>query len=177
MTILIITNRLDYTADFVVLELQKRNLDYVRINTESLATDIEISWTLDDETQSYFEIRNRQIHLNDVESIWYRRPVLPLPPPAIVKQAERDFISQETRAAFQGIWRSLDCLWVSHPDNLFAASFKPVQLKVARDLGFKVPSTIVTNVPIAARNALGTWGQVSTNQLQKPELKMLKVRN
>lgn len=147
--ILLITNRLDYTADFVVLELQRRQIEYFRLNTEDIAQFVQVYWLVESFSDSYFDIGGRKIYLKHIKSIWYRRPVAPTLP--ILSIQEQEFVIQETMAAFGGIWRSLDCFWVSHPDKLFMATFKAYQLSVAQKLGFKLPKTIITNMPDKAK--------------------------
>ena len=59
------------------------------------------------------------MRMDEIRSIWYRRPVLP---------------------AFSG-------LWVNNPDANDRASSKLEQLRRAQALGFSVPETVVTNDP------------------------------
>ena len=43
----------------------------------------------------------------------------------------------------------MDCFWMSRPDAINIASYKPRQLKLASDLGFMVPRTLISNSPEA----------------------------
>lgn len=90
---------------------------------------------------------SRRFDLEEIESVWYRRPGLPEPAEEIADLADREFAVDESDEALLGLWRVLDCLWVSHPDALNAASYKPGQLKAAADLGFEVPRSLITNDP------------------------------
>lgn len=172
MTILLVTNREDYTADFVVLELQRRNLSYVRLNTEDIPSLVAINWSLGDQNENYIEYKQKKIALNEITSIWYRRPVAPVPSPEITDDVARDFVISESRSTFAGIWRSLDCFWVSHPDNLHAASFKIVQLQLAKKLGFNIPRTLVTTIPKEAKNFVS---QMEGSVVYKP-ISATKIR-
>lgn len=58
---------------------------------------------------------------------------------------------REGEEALAGLWRSHDALWVNHPDDNRRAEFKQNQLLRAKELGFVVPSTLVTNSGKAAR--------------------------
>ena len=45
----------------------------------------------------------------------------------------------------------LDCFWVSPLDAIHAAGYKPRQLRLAAELGLRVPRTLITNNPAEAR--------------------------
>lgn len=62
-----------------------------------------------------------------------------------------EFALTESQASLDGIWRTQDCFWISHPDNLRKAEFKLYQLKVAAQVGFRLWPTILTNNPEAAQ--------------------------
>lgn len=51
----------------------------------------------------------------------------------------------EARGGFGGVLASLDARWVNHPFRVADAEFKPVQLTTARECGFSVPATVITN--------------------------------
>jgi glutathione synthase/RimK-type ligase-like ATP-grasp enzyme len=151
--ILIVTNRTDYTADFLILELRKRNVDYVRFNTEDYPQTVKVCWELNSSSsEGYFEFPKRKVYFREIKSVWYRRPVSPVPSEIIHDPVDREFAIAESKDALDGIWRILDCYWVSDPDNLRKAEFKLFQLKIATSLGFMIPTTIVTNIPHEATN-------------------------
>jgi glutathione synthase/RimK-type ligase-like ATP-grasp enzyme len=85
-----------------------------------------------------------EIDLSRVRSVWYRRPGTPEFPERLLPQ-EREWIGEECRHLFRGLWASLDALWVSQPDRIFRASLKVHQLRLAADLGFRIPRWVVTN--------------------------------
>lgn len=144
--ILIVTNKQDYTADFLVLELKRRGADYIRFNTEDFPERVQINWTIGSDVQKgYFLFPKRRVDFFGITSVWYRRPSLPIPSTKIGDPAAYEFAQAESQALFGGLWRCLECFWVSHPDALQKAEFKLYQLQTARNLGFSIPSTIVTN--------------------------------
>lgn len=51
----------------------------------------------------------------------------------------------EARGGFGGVLASLDVRWVNHPFRVVDCEFKPVQLTAARECGFSVPATVITN--------------------------------
>jgi len=150
--IIIVTNRQDHTADFLILELQKRQIDYVRFNTEDFPQHVQITWHIDGAGfGGHFSFPRTRVEFKDVRSVWYRRPVPPIPSPEIDDPVAREFVLAESQAAIDGLWRNLDCFWVSHPDNLRKAELKLYQLKIAKQVGFQLWPTILTNNPEMAQ--------------------------
>ncbi len=151
--IVIVTNREDYTADYLILELQRRRVEYVRFNVEDFPQRASIVWSLrGGKLDGHFDFPRRRVDFGEITSIWYRRPVPPVPSSGITDSTDFEFAATESQAALDGLWRSLDCFWVSHPDSLRRAEIKLYQLKVAVGLGFEIPATIVTNDPTEARS-------------------------
>lgn len=150
--ILIVTNRQDYTADFLILELQRRKAEYARLNTEDFPSRVQIAWEMSsDRIDGCFRFPKKRINFTEISSVWYRRPVAPVPDFRITDTEDRSYVKDESIAALDGLWSALDCLWVSQPNNIRVAEVKLSQLKIARQLGFNVPRTIVTNNPSSAR--------------------------
>lgn len=146
--VLIVTNRADITADLVILEFQRRQTPYVRFNTEDFPQLVQVSWELEDKgVDGYIRLPRTQLALRDVRSVWYRRPSPPAIAETVKTPALREFAYRESQEALSGLWRTLDCFWMSRPDAINLASYKPRQLKVAKELGFKVPRTLISNAP------------------------------
>jgi hypothetical protein len=151
--ILVVTNRQDQTADFLILELQKRSADYIRFNTEDFPQRVQITWHLDASGfDGDFVFPKGRVAFQDIQSIWYRRPVAPVPSTAIDDPTAYEFAISESLAALDCIWRTLSCFWVSHPDNLRKAELKLHQLKSAAEQGFRISPTLLTNDPAVAKN-------------------------
>lgn len=145
--LLIVTNREDRTADWLVVELHRRGSSFVRFNTEDYPASTVLRWTA---RSAVLKLGAQDIDLEEVTSVWYRRPVPPSPNPT-VDIARARWAQTEAREALEGVWRTLDARWVNHPDRNTAASSKPAQLRAAGRLGFLVPETLMTNDAGAAR--------------------------
>jgi hypothetical protein len=159
--ILIVTNRQDQTADFLILELRKRKTDYFRFNTEDYPRLVSATWDFQDGLFSgKLEFQKRIIPFNEISSIWYRRPVSPVINASISNCEEKIFAIEESKAFLEGIWRILDCFWVSNPDALSKAENKLYQLKIANNIGFEVWPTLVTNSPLSLSNFYTTQGDI-----------------
>ncbi|HVX29450.1 MAG TPA: hypothetical protein VHA53_03140, partial [Nitrolancea sp.] len=86
----------------------------------------------------------QEIDLAQVGSVWYRRPgSFELPDELTPKEAE--WLKGEATALINGIYANTDALWVSEPHALRRADLKLLQLRLARELGFRIPEYLVTN--------------------------------
>jgi len=166
--ILIVTNRRDFTADYVVLELNQRGLEYTRLNTEDFPTIVSLSMfeSSSSGTQLELSVQDRLLDLSDVKSVWFRRPVLPQPDPGLRESYSRTLVEKESIEAIEGLWRILDCNWVSRPDAIRRAESKPLQLHLATKLGFCIPDTLVTNDPEQASDFVNSRDDVICKPLR-----------
>jgi len=93
------------------------------------------------------------IDLAAIGSVWYRRPGnFAIPEELLAKEAE--WLRGESAALINGIYANSEALWVSDPHNLRRADLKLLQLRIAQQLGFRVPAYTVTNDPQRARSFL-----------------------
>jgi hypothetical protein len=79
--------------------------------------------------------------------LWIRRPKWPQPALEVTDPLDQALVIQEAVAAMGGVWRALRGRCVSPPDVMQAARWKVAQLRVAHELGFTVPSTLITTDP------------------------------
>lgn len=146
--LLLVTNREDYTADWLVLELEGRGANFLRFNTEDYPSDIGLTWRPEGDARLHIE--GREWRMQDFTAVWFRRPLMPE-----LRDLEPDvagWAEAEALEALNGLWRTHDALWVNDPQANWAADSKPEQLRTARQLGFEIPATLVTNSPEEARN-------------------------
>ncbi|GAA0916185.1 ATP-grasp ribosomal peptide maturase [Nonomuraea longicatena] len=99
----------------------------------------------------------RQVDLERVRAVYYRRPT-PYPTPPASQAAT--FVSREAKFGLGGILATLPCRYVSHPWTLLAAEHKPLQLSAAQRAGFAVPATLMTNDVEEARAFAAEHGQL-----------------
>ncbi|MCR4418642.1 MAG: hypothetical protein QHH27_01745 [Clostridia bacterium] len=151
--ILLLSNREDVTTDLVVLELRRRGLDFVRFNTEDFPLSASLSVCFDDgsEPDGLLEIKGRRIKLEEIGAAWYRRPVAPTYRTVSLTSPIENYCKSEALWTLAGTWANLRCFWVSKPWAVRRATDKLYQLKVAKGLGFQVPTTLVSNEPHLVR--------------------------
>lgn len=146
---LLLTNREDVSADLVVLEFQRRGLPYARFNTEDVPRTARVQLTPSGNADGLL-LAKGGIGLRDVRSVWYRRPVAPRPAPSVASGAD-DFGLRESTALLENLWDALPGLWVSPRDAIRRATPRMTQLRAARQLGLRVPPTIMGNDVVALR--------------------------
>jgi glutathione synthase/RimK-type ligase-like ATP-grasp enzyme len=151
--ILILTNREDITADYVVLECTRRAVPFIRLNTEDFPQCLNLSLNICKDSFVQGKLSNKNVHLmlEDVRSVWYRRPSLPLFNNASMDPGIKEFCTKESHYALEGLWTLLDVFWVSNPFNIRKAENKPFQLHVASGMGFVIPRTLISNNPEEVR--------------------------
>jgi hypothetical protein len=146
--LLIVTQRGDIHADWLIAELHSRQASFVRFNTEDYPQRTQIAWRSDG--QRTLRFGDREQDLAEISAVWYRRPA----PPKLASDLPAStavWARSEAREALLGVWRTLDAVWVNHPYCNRVAESKLNQLQLARELGFEVPATLVSNDRDAVR--------------------------
>jgi len=87
--------------------------------------------------------------LSDATAVWWRRPQAPVLD-AIGDVDVLGFTHGEWYEALNGIYQLLDCPWLNDPIRNEVASRKALQLKVAAELGLRIPRTLMTSDADAA---------------------------
>lgn len=105
---------------------------------------------------------NEDMALSSCSVIWWRRPQPFNLHPTVADSTHRLFAHNECHSAFSGLWLTLDAFWVNHPIRDEEASRKAYQLKVAKEIGFDIPSTLITNSPERARAFVDCYGPDKT---------------
>ncbi|GAA3089620.1 ATP-grasp ribosomal peptide maturase [Streptosporangium carneum] len=142
--ILVLTCLDDPTADMVINHLNRREVCVARFDPGvDFPADAELSaWFGRFPPHGVLTTRSRRIVLERVRAVYYRRPTPYLSESP--SQGER-FVGTQTRFGVGGVLAALPCPYVSHPWAITAAEHKPLQLAMARQVGFDVPATLITN--------------------------------
>jgi glutathione synthase/RimK-type ligase-like ATP-grasp enzyme len=90
------------------------------------------------------------LDLRTVRTVWWRRPQA-ANPATIDDPAVHMFALNEWQEAINGLWQLLDVRWVNDPVRDEVAARKALQLRVAAEVGLRVPRTLVTSDPEQAR--------------------------
>lgn len=140
--ILLATNQRDITTDFIVLELQKRDITYFRLNTENIA---QYKIQIDIHGGDFLISTDKGDWLVDkFVGAYFRRPEQPIPPIKLARP-HADYVIDEWSAILRTLWNRLNSKWLNCPFAIQQAEDKPRQLIAAKAAGLNVPLTHFTN--------------------------------
>ena len=142
--VLIISNKFDFTTDYVVLALRELKIPYVRINRDEFF-NYSIKVFLEKE-ELHVDINGKVFVLSNetLKSIYYRAPTF-------IRSLDIPADPEEQLYKFQWVSfiRNLiifeNAFWINNPVVTYRAENKLYQLKIAKQIGFKIPYTVVSN--------------------------------
>ncbi|TQS42447.1 ATP-grasp ribosomal peptide maturase [Cryptosporangium phraense] len=164
-TVLILTERLDPTADLVVTALRSRGVGVFRVDTAEFPLDLTVTARLEESWRTELRSASRSVRLEDVSGAYYRRPSSFVFPP--MSPADRQWAELEARVGLGGLLATVPN-WLNHPSRIGYAEYKPVQLATARTAGLAVPRTLITNDPDAAERFARSVGPVVYKPFSSP---------
>ncbi len=145
--VLIISNKSDITSDFIVKQLNEKEIDFFRFNTDELTKTI--SCTLDLHKNSfilYDTIKKEKVNLAEITAVYFRRPELPIIESDDLNRGEINLIQNEILYTLEGIYKLLrKAYWISPIYSIREAENKIFQLEVAKELNLKIPKSIISN--------------------------------
>lgn len=151
MSIAIVSHAADEHAQAVATELSSRGSAAQLIDTAAFPAKLRLSIEVDDRHHKPSLKNGRDvIDFDRLNVVWWRRPQAYALDPAL-DASVAGFAYSECHEAMSGFWHGLDVQWVNPPALDEIAHHKPLQLKLARELGLSIPRTLITNDPAAAR--------------------------
>ncbi len=148
--ILIVTNKEDIHPTPVIEHFENMGVPFFRLNTESLLSDYDFEWISDSVNGDDFRIRNihtgLEVYGHDIHSVWERRPLIP----SELRIPNIDEVNAHNLKEAHGFLSFLlyylgDRFCLGHHLYDRSSASKMLQLKVARNLGMKIPDTCFSN--------------------------------
>lgn len=148
--ILIVTNKEDIHPTPVIEHLERMGVPFFRLNTESLLSDYDFGWSCDPVKGDDLWIRNihtgLEVYGHDINSVWERRPLIPTE----LRFTNRNEVNAHNLKEAHGFLSFLlyylgDRFSLGHHLYDRSSSSKMLQLKLARDLGMRIPDTCFSN--------------------------------
>ncbi|MET9598558.1 ATP-grasp ribosomal peptide maturase [Streptomyces sp. NPDC006459] len=166
--VLVVTMKDDPTADLVIRELHDRAVPVARLDSGDFPATLSFAAYLTPEgLEGSLTTATRTVDLTRIRSLYYRRPSGFAFPH--LSEDDARFALTQARYGLGGVVASLaGCLYVNHPHRIGDAEFKPSGLAAAVTAGFRVPSTLVTSDPGAARSFIQQHGPVLYKPLSTP---------
>jgi hypothetical protein len=149
--ILIVTSSFDKTVDYITSRFS--DLDFIRINVDQLD-----SYNISITNQDHFKIsiKNSFFEIEDlftaISSIYYRK--LFLPDLIAYDPKYHTYMQKEIYSLITGLVDSFDGKVLSRPSTLRKVENKIFQLKIASDLGFLLPDSLISNDSESANSFL-----------------------
>lgn len=141
LSVLVLTDQADETADYLCSRMEDASMRYTRVNTEAVATTCSIVAT---RRGVELVVDGHALTPSEVDALWYRRPM----PPARGEGDLHDaaFAAAEWTAALEGFLSHIPSpRWINHPSNIMRASAKLEQLTRASEHGLNVPPWCCTS--------------------------------
>lgn len=154
--VLIISTAVDSATDEVVRILGERGAGVARVNSEDLPFDGALSVDFQGASGAELQFNGKRAC---AAAIWYRRLRTPSKPEGM-DSGIYDFCLRENRAAMLGGLMGQRARWMSHPAAVWQAEFKPFQLRIAQEVGLRIPRTLVSNDPDMIIRAHSRFGEM-----------------
>lgn len=145
--ILILTNSKDETANFFENKIIENSIAYYRFNTDEVIKNSKITFKFKSGNSPVI-LNNFDFDKDKITSVWYRRPNSINELVNDIEPDYRNFVAAEHRKVWNSFFEEFNnCKWVNHPSDNLRASLKPLQLKLANEIGLTIPYSIITNEP------------------------------
>jgi hypothetical protein len=146
--VLILTSVKDVETDVVGIELLRRGIDYLRLNIEDILHSFSICYSITPDSESIFRIKigSSVINVSDISVVWLRNFDFALKS-YDSRQLNSTFIFQQWNVALQTLYGLLNCAWINSLESMKNSNSRVNQLLSARNVGFNIPSTLITNDP------------------------------
>ena len=151
--VLLLTHSGDfYTIELVADALARMGARPFRLNTDRFPSSVKLSARAGDNRATHLITdAGTQLSTEEIVAVWARKLWTPQMD-ADLDERFREMCVRESVAALEGFLDALhDARWVNDIQRERAAENKQRQLRLAAQVGLRIPRTLVTNDPAAAR--------------------------
>lgn len=156
--VVVLSHWFDPTADWVVNELNRREIPVFRSDVADFPQRLTMTAELSGAWTTTLRMNGRTVELGHVSGLYYRRPT-GFEFPDDMSEPVRRWATGEARIGFGGLLSTSD-RWLNHPSAIAHAEYKPVQLHHAAAVGLNIPRTMITNEPAQAETFARRVGEV-----------------
>lgn len=168
--VLLLTHTGDfYTVELVSQVLARRGVRPIRFNTDLFPSQVKLSGRAGDKRGAdLFTEAGDKISAEEVRAVWARKLWTPRMADDLDERYRSSCVSEST-AALDGFLDALhEARWVNNLERQNAAENKQRQLRLAAHAGLRVPRTLVTNNPAAARQFFAETEGETVAKLLRP---------
>jgi glutathione synthase/RimK-type ligase-like ATP-grasp enzyme len=153
--VLILTRKYDPEATSVSIRLLAKGIDSVRLNVEDMPNQMRVRYHIKEicDPSIEFTIGDRNLDTSRFSVVWLRdfdNTRMGLDFGDKYNKFVRRFCYEQWNDSYQILIDSLASEWINRPEANLNASNRLVQLRTAREVGLKIPSTLITNDSNAA---------------------------
>lgn len=152
--ILIVTSSIDYTVDYII-DKYKNRVKFYRLNVDKFE---EYSLCLRDNGNWIIGNSRWEIDLNDIYSIYYRKPILPSLDEYDV--AYHTMIAKDIISMINGIVDSFSGTVLTKPFILRKSENKIYQIKLAYECELIMPNSLLTNSTSKANKFISKYDSI-----------------
>jgi hypothetical protein len=148
--ILIVCTPHDGAADFIERRLRERGEDVLAFNPARFPTEyaLSLAYSARGDLEARLIGAERTIDLRRLTAVWWHQRGQSVAHDEIVDPKMRSYVEHECRVVLGDVWQLTDCLWLPGPPSVIGpAQYKLTQLKLAAEVGFELPPTLVTTNP------------------------------
>jgi len=153
-SVIIVTHSAENSSvEKVKARLEQSGLQVIRFNTDKYPTEYLLEAELTNGTYRHRLLTpdGHSVDSSQIHGIWYRRFAAGQSIDTEMETQMRNASVEESKRCILGLLTCSDCLQVDNYWTVKKASNKDYQLKLAAEIGFDLPATLVTNSPQAAR--------------------------
>ena len=163
--ILIVSSPNDVHARAIISRLEARGGSYQLLDLSQFPVQSTLTIDYDacgDNSKARWYGDLGPLNFADSHVVWWRRPQPFTIDPAVSDAENRNFAIVEAHSAFSGLWLTLEAFWINHPTRDEEAARKVHQLKLAQQVGLRIPETRITNDVEEARGFIANRGSNQT---------------
>lgn len=157
--ILILTQPDDTHAIYVKLALERKGHRAILCYTGDFPENQTHAFKYDKDFISWdSEGIHDYISRINIDVVWNRRLGKPLLPDYL-HELDVDNAMKENYIFFHSLWQTVlqDAVWINKIDKQRRANHKSYQLKLASELGFNIPKTLISNSPARIKSFIGSF--------------------
>jgi hypothetical protein len=151
--VVMITRSSDITGMLQELrkQLEDRGAEVMRFDTDRFPTETQVEFSQDRGSETIrFCSNGQELRIEAEDAIWYRRANWAGKLPDMDPQLRHGCVS-ESKALLCGMMAAAPCFVMDPVDLVRERGHKPLQQRLARELGLATPRTLMTNDPEQAR--------------------------
>lgn len=162
-SILIITHRHGFESDPIIDIFRKKSVPFFRFNQDDANAISLITHKIDSENQvTNLECDNNCISSDEISVGWFQQQ-----PPFTGQPSNESQILQRQNLQASIIFLSdnFNWKWFNKMDNVYKSGNKILQLNVAKNIGFEIMPTLISNNPSHIRNFYNTHKNIIAKSL------------